>query len=414
LGSKRDLASADLGVTVAQRRRGPMSRPNTLVAADTAPILNDAIDCIGDGIALYGADDALVFANRAYRDMHAAIKDLIAPGARFEALVRAGLDSGDGAPAAPAEAEIEDRLARHLRADGVPTVEMRGRKWLMSTERRMADGGVVVIETDITELKKAEIARYEFLAKVSHELRTPLTPIHGALSLMKSGKVAHLSGKLEDLVDLASRNCTRLMAIANDLLDFTRIGAGRFSINATTVELQPFLEQVVETRRIAPDAPAIEMNVSPGAKGAKLVADPLRIQQVLDNLLANAIKFTPEGGGIEVDVDRHDGHLRISVADHGPGIPKDFRRQVFEVFTQADSSCARGKGGSGLGLSICKSIVEAHGGRIGFISEAGEGTTFYFDLPLAKHEQKGSSAAKPPSKASRQRRGVPAASGQRL
>src|SRR5581483_8203870 len=109
---------------------------------------------------------------------------------------------------------------------------------LMSTIRRTPDGGTVIVETDITELKTAEIARYEFLAKVSHELRTPLTPICGALALMGSGKAGRLSGKLEELVGLANRNCTRLMAIVNDLLDFTRISAGRFSLNRTNVPLE--------------------------------------------------------------------------------------------------------------------------------------------------------------------------------
>jgi signal transduction histidine kinase len=367
-----------------------MSSPNNLITPkpDTIPI--DAIDCIDDGFALFDADDALVFANRAYHDMHASIADRIKRGVRFETLVRAGLDCGEEPCSVPTEAEIGDRLARHRRADGVPAIQMRGPKWLMSTERRAPEGGVVVIETDITELKQAEIARYEFLAKISHELRTPLTPIHGALALMKSGKVAHLSGRLEDLIDLASRNCTRLMSIANDLLDFARISAGRFSLDPAMVELQPFLEQVVETRRIAPDAPAIELNVSLRANGAELEADPLRIQQVLDNLLTNAIKFTDAGGRIEVNVDRHDGALRVSVVDHGPGIPEGFHKHIFEVFAQADPSSARGKGGVGLGLSICKSIIEAHGGRIGFTSKEGEGTIFYFELPLTRHDRKAS------------------------
>jgi len=143
---------------------------------------------------------------------------------------------------------------------------MRGPRWLMATKRRTQDGGVVVIETDITELKKAKIARYEFLAKVSHELRTPLAPIHGALSLMKSGKVAHVSGRLEDLIDLASRNCTRLMFIVNDLLDFTRIGAGRFSLNATVVEIESFLEQVVARGASLPTRPPLRLTSLPVPK----------------------------------------------------------------------------------------------------------------------------------------------------
>jgi signal transduction histidine kinase len=103
----------------------------------------------------------------------------------------------------------------------------------------------------------------------------------------------------------------------------------------------------------------------------------------------------------------------LAKMDHGPGIPKDFQKHVFEVFTQADSSSARGKGGVGLRLSICKSIVDAHGGRIGFTSKEGKGTTFYFDLPLANHDRK-ASAKKPLSKATRRRRGTPAESGQRI
>jgi signal transduction histidine kinase len=202
------------------------------------------------------------------------------------------------------------------------------------------------------------------------------------------------------------------MSIVNDLLDFTRISAGRFSLNATTVELQPFLAQVVETRRIAPDAPTIALDISPRARGAEIEADPLRIQQVLDNLLT-AIKFTEAGGRIEVNVDRHGGSLRVSVVDQGPGIPKDFQKHVFEVFAQADLSSTKGKSGAGLGLSICKTIVEAHGGRIRFTSKEGEGATFYFDLPLAKRDRK-ASAKRPLSKASRGRRGAPAQSGQRI
>lgn len=369
-----------------------MSSLERLVTPEKSAALVDAIGCIADGFALFDADDALVFCNRVYRDLHASIEDLIAPGVQFETLVRAGLDRGEGSTVLPAETEVRDRLARYRRADGVPAIQMRGQKWLMSTERRTPDGGVVVVETDITGLKKAEIARYEFLAKVSHELRTPLTPIHGALALMTSGKAGRLSGKLEELVDLANRNCTRLMSIVNDLLDFTRISAGRFSLNLTRVELEPFLKQVVAARRIAPGVPNIDLSISPRAKGVELDADPLRIQQVLDNLLANAIKFTPSGGGIEVNVDRNDGALRMSVVDHGPGIPKDFQACVFDVFAQAAPSPRRE--GVGLGLSICKSIVEAHGGRIGFVSKDGEGTTFFFELPLAKHDRKASAGTR--------------------
>ena len=364
-----------------------VTRRQAELAADTArERLLDAIQSINDGFALYDAEDVLLGANSAYRDMHASIKDLIVPGVTFEDLVRAGLDCGDGRLTKSTDAQVKARVARHRDADGIPVIRGRDGTWVMSSDRRTHEGGVVVVETDITDLKKADIAKDEFLAKVSHELRTPLTPIHGALTLILSGKVAPIPDTLRDMVDMADRNCKRLMSIVNDLLDFTRISAGRFSLDPGVVDLNPFLDQVVQNKRIGQAPPDITLTVKPDAKNLKLEVDPMRIQQVLDNLLSNAMKFTKPGGHIEVEVARHNGSLRISVVDHGPGIPKEFEARMFEAFAQADSSSSRQLGGVGLGLSIAKSIVEAHGGQIGFQSKEGSGTTFFFDLPLATQD----------------------------
>jgi signal transduction histidine kinase len=364
--------------------------------ADTAKErLLDAIENINDGFALYDADDTLLVCNSGYRDMHAAIKDLVIPGAKFEALARAGIDCGNGPLVEPSETQLNLRLAQHRQADGTPIIQRRGERWLMRSERRTREGGVVAVETDITELKKADIAKDEFLAKVSHELRTPLTPIHGALALIRSGKITEQPAKTGELLDMAARNCTRLMSIVNDLLDFTRINSGRFSLDRGIVVIEPFLEQVIQNKRIGIDPPIIELKVGPHAKDLKLEADPLRIQQVVDNLVSNAMKFTEPGGHIEVGVARREGFLRVSVTDHGPGIPKDFQDRVFDAFSQADSSSTRRLGGVGLGLSISKSIIEAHGGSIGFESKDGEGTTFYFELPLASHGQKEGTMTRP-------------------
>jgi signal transduction histidine kinase/DNA-binding response OmpR family regulator len=382
-------------------------------AADAAKErLLDAIQSINDGFALYDAADTLLVCNSGYRDMHFAIKDLVVPGVKFEDLVRAGLDCGDGPAVSPSEMQVDARVAQHRQADGTPTILNRGGRWLMLTERRTREGGIVAIETDIAELKKADIAKDEFLAKVSHELRTPLTPIHGALAIIKSGKVADQPEKLDDLVDMAIRNSARLMSIVNDLLDFTRISSGRFSLESGVIDLQSLLEQVVENKRIGPNPPTITLTVTPPAKGIKLEADSNRIQQVLDNLLSNAIKFTDSGGHIEVDVEKRKKALRVSVVDHGPGIPKEFQDRAFEAFSQADSSSTRRQGGVGLGLSICKSIMEAHGGTIGFASKEGEGTTFYFELPLG-HRHRASGKGQQCNEGARARHGKPASSGRR-
>jgi signal transduction histidine kinase/DNA-binding response OmpR family regulator len=344
--------------------------------------LLDAIDCIDDGFALFDSGGKLFIHNRRYRHMHASIGDDVVAGVSFETLVRSGLSSGDGPLVAPNESEVQAQLARHALADGVPEIKRRGDAWLMSSQHRTREGGVVVIETDITELKLADVAKDEFLSKVSHELRTPITPINGALALLASGKLASIPPNVGELVDLARRNCARLMCIVNDLLDFSRISAGRFSLDRRRIEIRPFLEQIVENKRIGPNPPDITLAFGANSADVELDVDPLRVQQILDNLVSNAIKFSDPGDQIEVAVECREDNLRISVVDHGPGIPKDFQDRVFEVFSQADSSSTRRQGGVGLGLSISKSIVEAHGGTIGFSSKEGEGAMFFFNLPM--------------------------------
>jgi len=357
--------------------------------------LLDAIDCINDGFALYDVKDSLSVHNRRYRDMHSSIGHLMMSGVKFEALVRAGLDSVDGADTPPSESHVQSRLAAHNEASGKPVIQRRGQTWLMASERRTREGGIVVVETDISELKKADIAKDEFLAKVSHELRTPLTPIHGALTIIGSGKLGQLPKNVEDLTDLARRNCARLMSIVNELLDFTRISSGSFSLDCRVIGIGPFLEQVIENKRIGPNPPNIELKISPQTTDLAIEADPIRIQQVLDNLLSNAIKFTNPGDHVVVTLERHNSALRINVIDHGPGIPKDFQGHLFQAFSQEDSSSTRRQAGVGLGLSISKSIVEAHGGTIGFTSKQGKGSTFFFELPLAPADQSVESGKRP-------------------
>lgn len=382
LERKVDERTRQLNAEVIVRRKAERD------AATANQRLLDAIDCMNDGFALYDAEDNLVVHNRRYTDMHASLDEFIATSPKFEELLRAGLGS-DGTNSGLSEAEIQNRLALYLEAQGRPFIQQRGKHWFMSREHRTGEGGVVVIETDITELKKVEIAKDDFLAMVSHELRTPLTPIHGALALISSGKVVELTKNLTELTELARRNCERMMSIVNELLDFTRISSGRFSLNKQRVKLTPFLEQIIENKRIGPATTQVKLKVSAGARSAWLDVDPVRIQQVLDNLLSNAIKFTDPSDNIEVSIGRQNSSLRVSVADHGPGIPKRFQEQAFNAFTQADTSTTRQRGGIGLGLSISKSIVEAHGGTIGFTSKEGEGSTFYFDLPVVQRRHTG-------------------------
>ena len=239
------------------------------------------------------------------------------------------------------------------------------------------------VEERTRELVKASKVKDEFLAIVSHELRTPLTSINSVIALLDAEKLGSIPPSVRKFVKLARRNCERLIAIVNDLLDLTRISRGTFEVNLQQVELMPILVHAIESRRVNPESRNIELAIADNAKKVWIEADPPRLQQVIDNLLTNAIKFSDPNYQIEVNVDCHTDFVRVSIADHGVGIPKEFQDHVFEAFTQADSSSTRNRGGVGLGLNVARAIVEAHHGKIGFASVEGKGTTFYFDLPVA-------------------------------
>lgn len=219
----------------------------------------------------------------------------------------------------------------------------------------------------------------EFVATVSHELRTPLTSIRGTLGLLEGGVAGDLPEKARDMVAIASRNSIDLLTLINDLLDMQKLNAGKLDFNFAVVEIGALLkktcdnlqgfaaEKRVEIRHVRRDVPNV-------------VADPLRLQQALTNLISNAVKFSPDGGAVTIKAGKRRSKIYIEVADHGPGIPEQFRQRLFDRFAQADNS---GKtGGTGLGLTIAKAIAEAHNGSIDFDTAPGGGTTFRLFLPV--------------------------------
>jgi PAS domain S-box-containing protein len=252
-------------------------------------------------------------------------------------------------------------------------------------DRRIFTG----IIRDITERKRIEQMKNEFISIVSHELRTPLTSILGSLGLIKGGVLGELPEQAKEMIEIAHKNSERLVRLINDMLDIEKIEAGKMEFKIRPLELIPLIEQTIQASRAYGEEFGVEFAVEHALPGVKVCADGDRLIQVVTNLLSNAAKFSPRGDTVEVSVSRHDGAIRVAVADHGPGIAEEFREHVFEKFVQADSSDAREKGGTGLGLSICKAIVEKLGGRIGFDTETGAGTTFYFDLPEWREAEAG-------------------------
>jgi len=237
------------------------------------------------------------------------------------------------------------------------------------------------IVRNISERKQAEKTKTEFISTVSHELRTPLTSIKGSLGLIKSGAVGELPEKLNRMLEIAYTNSDRLVRLINDILDIEKIAAGKMDFHMAPVELNGLLEQAVDANKGYGTEHGVSFVLSSGGGEANVNGDPDRLMQVLANLMSNAAKFSPAEGTVEISLIQRDHQFRIAVRDQGPGIPEDFKDKIFGKFSQADSSDTRQKGGTGLGLNITKAIVEQHGGTIGFDSEVGAGSTFFFDLP---------------------------------
>ncbi|MBM3568482.1 MAG: PAS domain S-box protein [Alphaproteobacteria bacterium] len=249
-------------------------------------------------------------------------------------------------------------------------------------EMRISDSVMFTgIVRDITERKQAERAKAEFVSTVSHELRTPLTSIKGSLGLVRSGVVGALPEKLTRMIEIAHNNSDRLMRLINDILDIEKIAAGKMEFHMRPIELSEFVEHAIEANRAYGSGRSIVLSLTETVPGAWIEGDQDRLMQVLANLLSNAAKFSPDRGTVEVAVRRHGAFHRILVTDHGPGIPEEFCSRIFQRFAQADSSDTRKMGGSGLGLSIARAIVERHGGAVGFETRLGKGSTFHIDLP---------------------------------
>jgi PAS domain S-box-containing protein len=241
----------------------------------------------------------------------------------------------------------------------------------------------VAIVRDISERKRIDRMKNEFISTVSHELRTPLTAISGALGLVVGGAAGTLPEKIGEMLGIAHKNSQRLGILINDLLDMERLVAGKMRFVMQEHALHPLLEQSIRDNQAYADHYSVRLVLDSVDEGVRVEVDADRLHQALTNLLSNAAKFSPEGGEVLVSVATDEEHVRVSVTDRGPGIPQEFRERIFHKFSQADASDSRQKGGSGLGLTITRELVNRMGGTVGFDSVPGEGAVFHIELPLA-------------------------------
>ena len=270
------------------------------------------------------------------------------------------------------------------------TVELAVSQISYQGERRF-----IAVIRDIEERKRIERMKSEFVSTVSHELRTPLTAIAGSLGLINGGALGEVPAAIQQMLQIAEDNSQRLNLLINDLLDMDKLVAGKMLFALHDEALQPLLEQAIEENQPYASHYQVQLKLQGPPTVARVRVDKLRLAQVLANLLSNASKFSPRGSTVNIHVDEHRERVRVSVTDHGPGVPENFQARMFSKFSQADATDTRQKGGTGLGLAISKEIIERMDGLIGFESSLGKGATFWFELTNLAQEATPVPASRP-------------------
>ncbi|HXE71370.1 MAG TPA: ATP-binding protein [Candidatus Nitrosotenuis sp.] len=256
-------------------------------------------------------------------------------------------------------------------------------------EARASNVGLVATFTDITRVRQLERMKTEFVSTVSHELRTPLTSIKGFVSTLLEDTEGHFSlEERREFYQIIDEECDRLTRLITDLLTISRIEAGKsLEMKFTPVDLPRVIERALHA--VASQTEIHEFRTQIGSDLPAITADRDKLDQILVNLLGNAVKYAPEGGPITVHAFRQGEQVVLGVEDRGLGIPEEHKHKIFDKFHRVDSTDAREQEGTGIGLYLCKHLVEAHGGRIWFESVVGQGTTFYFSLPIQPTQQRG-------------------------
>jgi PAS domain S-box-containing protein len=318
---------------------------------------------------LFGLDAASII-GRCFDEQGVHLEQRFADPSAFLSLV-----AGKGIPDAPPHSDtIGQRLPeeRELHVFTAPV--------------SLADGnalGRLFVFRDVTQERAADRLKTEFVSLVSHELRTPLTSIKGYVDLLATGEVGPLTGDQQEFLGVVKQNADRLVSLINDLLDISRIEAGRVMLHPQALSLGPLLQPIVASLRPQADARRQTMTLLAPPDLPVIAGDAGCLAQVFTNLLSNAIKYTPPGGDVQITARAEHGLVHIDVTDTGIGMTPDELDQLFTKFFRSTNRLVREVGGTGLGLAICRSLIELHGGQIVVRSRPGHGSTFSVYLPLA-------------------------------
>ncbi|QQA41945.1 ATP-binding protein [Pelagovum pacificum] len=385
--------------------------------------LSRAIEALDGGFAMYDAEDRLVVYNSSFYRMYDKCRDVIRPGVRFEDILRHGLSVGQYPEAVGREEEwFERRMKAHLSENSDFEQQLSNGRWYHVSESRSEDGMLVGIRVDVTAVKQAQEAaesankaKTDFMNVLSHELRTPLTVILGysglGMKFAESSKARQLvtalkrneivwrqSGdQVEGLFDDVAARMMRidqsgrhLLFLINEMLDFSKLSSGTLAMDLEACDGARMVSTVTDQMESVAAQKGIDLQVQ--LADCTLLADTHRSQQILFNLVGNAVKFS-ESGVVSVVMTTTDSHVDIAVTDDGPGIASNELDRIFEPFHQVDSTATRKAGGTGLGLSIAKELASLQDGSVSVVSKLGQGSTFLLRLPLFTAEDDSATAS---------------------
>ena len=359
-------------------------------------VLTTAIDAMDAGFVIFDADDRLVLANAKYREIYKVAASIIKPGTKFEDVLRHGIRTGVHlSPADNSEEWMANRMAEHTAASTTSEQLLSDGRWLQVSERKTSDGSTVGFRFDITKMKQAQDdfrkardeaeaasrAKSEFLSSMSHELRTPLNAILGFAQLLDTDHLLPLHEDQQESVDQILSGGKHLLDLIDQVLDLARIETGNITVSIEGVLLEDLLKECIPLAETLALKRNITLEHSLSEPSLAVLADTTRLKQVLLNLLSNAVKYNRDGGRVTLDSTASNRNtVVIAVSDTGVGIPEEKQEMVFEPFNRLGAETSATEG-TGIGLTICKELVQLMNGTIGFESTVGEGTTFWIELP---------------------------------
>ncbi len=367
LGSREpgryDETDLELALELARRASAAIDNARLVGELQRRAVAGQALEFVGEGVFLVDRDGIVRLWNPA--------------AARITGLAERDVD---GAKAAEVLAGWPLEQAGE-RPQTVPVDGAAGELWLSLTAVEFPQGRVYAFR-DLTDERAVEQLKSDFVSTISHELRTPLAAIYGAAMTLRREDVTLGVDQQEGMLGVIAGESERLARIVNDILLASRLDSGAAQVSIGRADATVLARTVLAAAETHLP-PGIELALSAPEPGPEVAADPDGLRQVLVNLVENAVKYSPDGGLVELEIDPADGRVRFAVRDRGLGIPAAEHERIFEKFYRLDPNLSRGVGGTGLGLYISREIVRRMGGRIRVESEPGRGSIFSFDLPRA-------------------------------